>query len=342
MKKISIALCVFIGVAVLATFISSAFTLKKEVPSLFIAPSVKAVDFFAGDPVDVFDLTPDKAQNIEQFKAAGQRVSGVSMVGAVGGVNGRISKNNFNKDDASAHFDYEPQTGSLSFSKGIMEQMNVGKSKQLPSEAQAKELSNQFLVSNNLMPSQKDQVELVHVGGLKMQTQEETVDLMKTVHYGRKINGVPVSGPGSKMTVSIGNNGQILSVNRKWREVNTSQKVAAGKPVPSADLKTQAEAEKELAVLVNQLFGNVQYKLISVQKLYFDNDGKYVQPVFLMEAEIPNGQGQNVPLLQPISMLKNAPERVGYNAQELKAEAVKAGSVNQKARTKDDNLPSRN
>jgi hypothetical protein len=339
MKKISIALCLSIGVAFLATFVSSAFTLKKEA-SLFIAPSIKAVDFFAGDPVEVFGLVTDNAQNIEQFKTAGQRVSGANMVGAVG-ANGRISKKDFNKDDASAHFDYEPQTGSLSFSKGIMEQMNVSKPKQLPSEDQAKELSNQFLASNNLNPKQKDQLELVHVGGLKMATKDQTVDMMKTVHYGRKINGVPVSGPGSKITVNIGNNGQVLAVSRKWREVSTSGGGGVGK-APTADLKTQAEAEKEFAVLVNQLFGNVQYKLTSVQKLYFDNDGKYVQPVFLIQADIDNGQGQTVPLLQPVSMLKNAPERIGYDAQQIKAEASKAaGDLNQKART-EQGLPSRN
>jgi hypothetical protein len=339
MKKISIALCLFVGVAFLATFVSSAFTLKKEVP-LFIAPSIQAVDFFAGDPVEVFGLVQDNAQNIDQFKSAGQRVSGVNMVGATVS-NGRISKRDFNKDDASAHFEYEAQTGSLSFSKGIMEQMNVSKPKQLPSEDQAKELSNQFLASSNLAPKQKEQLELVHVGGLKMATKEATVDMMKMVHYGRKINGVPVSGPGSKLTVSLGNNGQVLAVSRKWRDVSPSASGGVGK-APELDLKTQEEAEKEFAVLVNQLFGNVQYKLVSVQKLYFDNDGKYVQPVFLIQADIANGQGQNVPLIQPISMLKNAPEKIGFDAQQIKAEAAKAGDLSPKARTQDNTLPSRN
>jgi hypothetical protein len=326
MKKIPFVLMIAIGVAMLATLVSSSFVVQ---PKLFVAPSIQAVDYFANDPIEVLELVTDNTQTIEKFKVAGSRLNGVNMVGAGLDNSGNISRTNLNKEDASAHFEYERETGSLSISKGIMGQMNVLTSKNLPSEEQAKQVASQYLADNQLTPRQKDQLVVERVGGLKMMTQNSTVDMMKTVYYGRQIKGVPVSGSGSQIVMNIGNGGQVLSVSRKWRDVNSIKSVAVA-PGGSKELKTQKEAENEFAVFVSQVFNNAPYKLESIEKMYFDNSGKYIQPVFLINAKINTPQGTTLPLIQPISMLKNAPEKVGFDAQQLKAEVQKSGISNQK------------
>jgi hypothetical protein len=327
MKKISIAAIIVIIVGFSAAMISSSFTKTPEAP-LYIAPSVAALDHFVGDPVQVFELVPNSQSKVADFKnAAASANVNVSGVQVSGGAN--IEATNINANDPSAHFNYDAKSGALSFSQGIAEQLKGGNN--LPSTEQAASVASQFLKANKMMAGDESQMEVQHVGGIKRVTQQGETDILKTVTYTRKIGGVPVSGSGSKIVVELGNNGKTLSVQRNWREINT----AGAKSFGQADVsvKTQQQAEKELATIIRDIFGNTQYTVLSVQKMYFDNEGKYIQPVFLFEANVTvqnAGKTAVVPFAQPISMMKSPPESVGFNPAQLKAAAAQSGILQSK------------
>jgi hypothetical protein len=146
------------------------------------------------------------------------------------------------------------------------------------------------------------------------------------------IDGVPVSGNGSRIIVNVGEKGEVLGVSKNWKEYNTTKK----QKVEKTNLKSQTEAETEFGKLVNFNFGKgVSPKVKSIQKMYFDGGDNVIQPAYFFETIVTvtdeKGKKTEQPFLGVVSMLKNSPEAINPDpAEVLKiAKSVRTAQENQ-------------
>ena len=280
---------------------------------------VQVIDYFAGDPIGVFELDSDDApKGIAKFKQAASK-AGVTFSDAEARSSARTVSYLDEKGDATRHFEYNADKGYLSFNKGISKQI-MNNAAKLPDEKTSESLAKKFLTDNGLMPAKGDQLKLEHVGGIKRVSSKDKkeYDVMKTVTYSRTIDGVPVVGEGSKIIVELGDKGEVMAVTRKWRETKST----GANKMAAPDLKSQAEAESEFGKIVASQFGpKATSRVNTISKLYLDSDGTYLQPVYLMAAKIkiktPEGQEIERDFIQPVSMLKKAPEAVPGSLDDL-------------------------
>ncbi|MEI8049071.1 MAG: hypothetical protein WCI92_16935 [Bacteroidota bacterium] len=231
-------------------------------------------------------------------------------------------------DDASVYFEQDLNTGNLSFSKSMRKYYGKAVPK-LPTADEADKLAREYLKKFNLLPAKEEELKLVHKGGLRASSVIDgkkggpVIDKMVTLTYARFIDGVPVIGPGSKMLVNIGNEGEITGAIKRWREINMSSKTQA-KP---EEVFTQKEAETELQKLMATEFGReATYEVKSSSKAYYDGNGTTLQPVFVFETKVSLGKENVAPFdyLALVNVLKNPAESVRPIIDERAIRNVKA------------------
>ena len=128
------------------------------------------------------------------------------------------------KDDPSAFVQIDNTTGDISFCRGMKGLEVQANTPNLPRDNDATRVALKHLEDLGLMPAKREELMLQHIGGLRMSSrseQGETADFQKlvTVHFGRIIDGVQVGGPGSKITVHLGADGELVGLQRRWVEV---------------------------------------------------------------------------------------------------------------------------
>ncbi len=101
---------------------------------------------------------------------------------------------------------------------------------QLPSPGNASEIAAQFLRVADLLPSDGSvrSVTTLFRGGSDRngEPSERTIALHHNVLFQRNLNNLPVFGPGGELTVSVGDEGQILRTNRNcWAPVRPGKEV---------------------------------------------------------------------------------------------------------------------
>lgn len=255
------------------------------------------------------------------------------------GINARLTNGGQDIDyqndkDPSQYLITNSAKGRLSFSKSTQKYEGAYKP-QLTDAKQAQTNAEQFLTANDLMPQNKAELKLIHAGGLRAASADDggtIIDKMQTFTYGRVIDGVPVSGNGSRIIVNVGEKGEVLGVSKNWKEYNTTKK----QKVEKTNLKSQTEAEAEFGKLVNFNFGKgVSPKVKSIQKMYFDGGGNVIQPAYFFETIVTvtdeKGNKTEQPFLGVVSMLKNSPEAINPDpAEVLKiAKSVRTAQENQ-------------
>jgi hypothetical protein len=319
---------IFLSFAVVCSLISAAVFFYSAAHS---TSKVKVVDYFNGEPAGVFELSAEEpAKNIARFKQSAAKI-GVSFPDNQARSTARtVTFIDEKGKDPTRHFEYDADKGYLSFNKGITRQI-MDNSAKLPDAKNAQTIARQFLTENQLMPANVAELKVEHVGGIKRMSEadKKEYDVMKTVIFSRTIDGVPVVGEGSRMIVDIGNNGEVMSVSRKWKEVNQKGAKTRTKVTPS-EQKTQAEAEAEFKQIIASQFGsNASSKLQTIHKAYFDSGNQFIQPVYLMAATVRfkslDGEDTEREFIQPISMLKSAPETIMGSLSDLRAAKAKSG-----------------
>lgn len=189
------------------------------------------------------------------------------------------------KNDPSSHFRIDKTTGDFSFHKGFKEYENDRATQGLPTKENAPAMAKKYLSDLGLLPEKQDELVLRHVGGLSqvdVKDGKPSAELKKTVivHFGRVIDGVDVGGPGSKMVVELGENGELVSIQRRWMEKNVEAKndsEAKGQAEVSNDLKAKLRSEASKAKRVDSNapdFG------------YFDDGKGNIEPAYFFDAEL--------------------------------------------------------
>jgi len=203
----------------------------------------------------------------------------------------------------------------------------------LPSPREAEKVALTFLRQNRLLPEKQDELKLVHSGGLRAQNviggrrAGPVINKMITLTYGREIDSLPVIGPGSKLIVNVGNQGEIVSLVKRWRELDPASKTEA-KP---EEIISKEEAQKKLAENMVKNFGkDSRYEVISTQKAYYDGDGRTLQPVYVFETKVtlPDKSAEPFQYVSLVNILKNPAESVEVKIDPEALRAIKEQPAN--------------
>jgi len=188
--------------------------------------------------------------------------------------------------DVNTTFEHNTVTGDLSFHRNFSRYLGNFVPK-LPTTDYALKVANLFLEKNGLLPENPGELTVAHVGGLRTNAVLSTgkpgpvVDKLVTLTFSRELNGLPVIGAGSKMIINIGDAGEIISLTRRWRELD--------KPIgllPS-DILTETEAVDLAKRQILSEFGDKsKFEIMQTQVAYFDNNGTTIQPVFAFQTKI--------------------------------------------------------
>jgi hypothetical protein len=230
------------------------------------------------------------------------------------------------KDDVTATFEQDLNTGNFTFNKGMKKYMG-DYAPRLPSKDAAINATEDFLSKNELLPKDKSQLKLVHFGGIRSnwvidgQKAGPVTDKLITVTYGRVVDGLPVIGPGSKLVANVGEEGAIVGLVHRWRELDAQSR----KQVQREEMLSQQEAEEMARRQIQQEYGqDISYKILGSGKAYYDNNRKILQPVYIFETEIKVKDEHVKPFtyLCVIQMLKQSPEPLQLTAVDPKAKEL--------------------
>ncbi|WP_163708523.1 hypothetical protein [Mangrovibacterium lignilyticum] len=216
--------------------------------------------------------------------------------------------------DASVYFEQDLKTGNISFSKSMQRYYGTVRPK-LPSPDEANELAMNFLATNRFIDGNRAELKLVHQGGLRASSvingekAGPVIDKMITLTYGRIIDEMPVVGPGSKFVVNVGNGGEIVSLVKRWRQVDLQSKTEA----KQEEIISEEIALRELKNNIVTNYGEgANYKVLSSQKAYYDGNGKTLQPVYVFETMVtlPDKSVNPFQYVSLVNILKSPAESV--------------------------------
>ncbi len=260
--------------------------------------------------LSLFRTTAPNGQKIEKFKTISRKALGrqmqlpTSRTGAV---------TRYGKEDPTAFYSEDIKSGKLSFNKGMKPYLEKG-GRDLPSQRKANELSRAFLQESGLAPKNKEEIKMMHSGGLRASEagSERVINVLRTVTYGRFLNGVPVYGSSSKIIVQVGNGGEIVGASSLWKEVDTNTR----RKVSKAETKTAKEAEVEMKKRLLTDFGkSARAEIKNMALAYYDGGKNYIQPAYFFEIEVNIPQARNAPEVKfnymgIIPALRKAPEAI--------------------------------
>lgn len=287
------------------------------VATLFATQSFKnqPQDKYLGPPVFLYKHGKAKLMDNNALQVNAQKWAGISSdakaqkVGAVSMI--------APKDDPSASFEQDEQ-GSIRFSRSLKKYDGDFQPKLAPVD-NADKIAIKFLKENNLLPANESELKVAHIGGLRAAKAEsnQVIDKMRTVHFSREIDGLPVLGPGSKIIVHLGDKNQVEGLIHRWKELESSGEAKVS--LNPAQLRGEKEARDEITTRIKKDWGKAaQFKFNNVKMAYYDSNDGYVQPVYVFETTItpdnsltPAGQRkQSERYLGMVPVMKNAPENV--------------------------------
>ncbi len=169
---------------------------------------------------------------------------------------------------------------------------SVEKEPRLPSDAETMEIAETFLSSRGLFPGDAVVSNVVadEQGEINTSTKEVS-NVIKTdlqVIFGRKIDDIPVTGPGSKLKVYIGNGGEVTGFYKAWRALE---------PHSECTIKTPEEAFEELKAGKRRFAGPIGFDKAIVNEIslaYYmeaaDKEQNFVEPVYVFKGELLFGE----------------------------------------------------
>lgn len=177
-------------------------------------------------------------------------------------------------EDPSAVFDIDANNGAFLLNTGLKRYSGDESSKNLPSGKEAPELAKKYLINTGFLPKNGQEMVLAHVGGLNMAVSKEGRSVgnyhkLVTVRFSRVLNGLPVQGPGSKIVLQLGHDGELQGMIHNWPEVSA-------KSLPAAALKSDEEIRHETGLRLRREAGEAQSVAIRSSRLVLYDDGRGV------------------------------------------------------------------
>jgi hypothetical protein len=167
----------------------------------------------------------------------------------------------------------------------------------LPSEEEAKTIAVEFLQETGLWPSDADEKDIeIIAGGTYEEADSSTGEILKQynthllVRINRSIDGYRVEGAGSDFSVRIGDDSEVLSVFKSWRNVAQYEKMK---------VKTAMAAYKDLQAGLGVGTYTVGCSSVVIQEVSLvywmesiDDVQEYLLPVYLFSGECLDADGK--------------------------------------------------
>jgi hypothetical protein len=181
----------------------------------------------------------------------------------------------------------------------------------LPSEDEAKQIAIDFLAQSGLLPADATvgdgcEVEVVTGGtyGVEEEAPQEGVEeggetepevaeeyvTHLLVRFQRQIDEYPVTGPGNQLGVRIGDEGEVITILKVWREVT---------PYDEVVIKTPEQAYQELKSGAGSYDAPLDCETVVVEQVYLaylmeplDQHQEYVVPVYEFKGKCLDKDGE--------------------------------------------------
>lgn len=148
----------------------------------------------------------------------------------------------------------------------------------IPSENEAPIIAEKILLKYGGLPkdaviSKVEQVSMEKYN-LKTETVEERYPQFSQVIYEQQINGAPVVGPGAEINICLGENGELLQIEKAWRHVEYAEEI----PVISAAEAYEKLQKHDLLVVPQSSLEGV--KISDIKLGYYAEDREHDQKIY--------------------------------------------------------------
>jgi hypothetical protein len=148
----------------------------------------------------------------------------------------------------------------------------------------AKVVASEVALESALFP--KDGTEAVALAplpllGAKHQRGEKGTkpsEYISYVRFQRRVNGVPVFGPGTRATIGVAANGSICALTHRWRKAIPEDKKMVA--------RSKAEIHKAIIEKLTPMAMGADVRVDKVMICYYDGGQSYLQPVYRYEATV--------------------------------------------------------
>jgi len=186
--------------------------------------------------------------------------------------------------DNSAMLHIDTLTGSVIFSKGTRDLSGLENTPALPTKGAAAGIARDLLGQLDFAPAEESQLFVEHVGGVGMGVEKpdgstETFEKLRTVRFGRTMGGLKVEGPGSRIVVQLGENGELRGLVHRWQELAPMAIAPQQKLSPS-------ELRSMVAFRIQQAASHAaEIKFESADLVLYDDGQGTIEPVIRVVVE---------------------------------------------------------
>lgn len=131
-------------------------------------------------------------------------------------------------EDETEHLLVYEKSGGMFYS--VLDKMNpvVTSQPDLPSDEEAVQIAQSFLAERNLLPPDAKLDKVVADTQIEAEKStgkvlEEYRTVLQVMSSGRSVNGIPIVGPGNKLSVYVGEKGEVVGFLKVWRDVEVSK-----------------------------------------------------------------------------------------------------------------------
>ncbi|MFZ3059715.1 MAG: hypothetical protein WA102_08240 [Candidatus Methanoperedens sp.] len=121
--------------------------------------------------------------------------------------------------NGNEHFGIDASSNAITYAKN---DKVMKPSASLPPESEAIKIAQEFLKSHSITLNDASiETETIYLNKLNVETNQilDKIPMMVQVKFRRNINGMPVVGPGGKVIVDVGNNGEPIYLFKNWRQL---------------------------------------------------------------------------------------------------------------------------
>ncbi len=177
-----------------------------------------------------FPVVPEQVMIYQAEKPSISKES-FTALGTKIGVSGSIKEaaNEFVLTNDPYILEIHEKSGRLAFIDNSRWNMINGKDipGHLPTDAEAVKLASEYLTKSDLMPEDAVLSRVYHPQVLALDSNGKTTSIPYEaiqVSFKRSIDGLPVVGAGSKLSVEIGNGGDVIQMYKLWRDYTPQEK----------------------------------------------------------------------------------------------------------------------
>lgn len=202
--------------------------------------------------------------------------SQMPMIASPMSMDGQVFFRHATDNTAILHIDSAGRT--VVFNRGIGDISGLESTPALPSTEAAPAIATSLLAELELSPERAEEMVVEHVGGLNMGVEgadgeTQVFEKLRTVRFGRQLDGQKVVGPGSRIQVQLGQEGEMRGVIRRWDEV-TSNSVAPEAKVTVEDVREMIEFRLDTAASHAE-----KIEFNSAEMVLFDDGNGVIEPV---------------------------------------------------------------